>query len=111
MRFLTCTDVDLNILYFILKLDDNIGSYMTFKYIVAIKSVKYDFLKQVHSSTGQDETPQISSAYSLIVRSLEKNPDPAVDKMLDFVHASVSKYFLSTSSCAFMYSGKSFAKR
>jgi len=65
----------------------------------------------LQSSTGQGETPQISSAYERIVLSLLKKPLPAVDRMDDLAQAVSSLYFLSTSFCASMYATKSLASR
>lgn len=51
------------------------------------------------SSREHGLTPQISRAYSAMLRSDENIPDPAVDMMDIFVHLARFLYVLSTFSC------------
>lgn len=61
--------------------------------------------------TGHAAAPQISSAYSWIVRSVENFPLPAT-LMIDMrSHVFLSRYAASTRSCAARYDGKSLASR
>lgn len=58
---------------------------------------------QLHSTgagTWQGWVFQISRAYSMIVRSEEKKPLPAVDMMDMRVHLALSLYVSSIRSCA-----------
>ena len=52
------------------------------------------------AGTGQGSTPQMSAAYSPMVRSLLNLPLPAVDMMDMRVHAPWSLYTSSTLACA-----------
>jgi hypothetical protein len=50
------------------------------------------------SGTRHGSTPQICEAYSEMVRSEEKKPDPATLSIDERVHASVSLYLPSTAA-------------
>src|SRR5262249_56564293 len=53
--------------------------------------------------TGHDFAPQISAAYSPIVRSLENLPDRATLWIAFVAHARRSPYRAATFSCVFTY--------